>query len=111
MDEVKKKKADADDAKMLRLNGILFTEEEIDNMLQDAELDRQREKRSEEDAPSKDVLERIIKSVADNKIQQFKGDSDDEKEQAEEDEMVATTGDLTDACSKLKVRRCRLTSG
>jgi hypothetical protein len=42
MDEVKIKQSEESDAKMFRLNKVLYTEEEVTDWLEDADLDAQR---------------------------------------------------------------------
>lgn len=102
MEEVKEKQAEEADAKMFRLNKLLYTEEEVSDWLQDAELDAQRAGYFGDERPSEEEVNRVIDSICDNKIQQFKGDSDDEEEQEELDELIDTCRTIKSGVDKVK---------
>ena len=102
MDEVKEKQAEEADAKMFRLNKVLYTEEEVTEWLLDAELDAQREGYFGEDRPDEAEIDMVIENICEHKIQQFKGDSDDEEEQEELDEIIETCRDIKGGVTKVQ---------
>uniref|UniRef100_A0A7S0X414 Polycystin cation channel PKD1/PKD2 domain-containing protein n=1 Tax=Mantoniella antarctica TaxID=81844 RepID=A0A7S0X414_9CHLO len=102
MDEVKEKQATEADAETFRLNKVKYTEEEVTDCIMDAELDAQRAGYFGNARPSEEEVQRVADSICTNKIQQFKGDSDEEEEQEELDEITATCHYLKDSLSKVQ---------
>lgn len=104
MGEVKQRQADEAEAKMFRLNKVLYTEEEVLDWLEDAELDAQRTVYGEdEEHPGEEFINKVIKSICKYKVQQFQAeDSDEEEEQEELDELISQVRTIKDRLTKMR---------
>ena len=83
------------EANMFRIKDWHYTEEEVTEWLLDADLEARRAGYFGNRPPAKKVIQRIVDSICENKVQQFgAADSDEEKEQEEMDELIEAARDI-----------------